>query len=44
MAKGITKKEIHDQLIEIKNSARIMGSEGIVEDIDNIIERLKEEL
>lgn len=44
MAKGITKKEIHDKLEAIRNSARVLGAEGLVVDIDEIIERIKEEL
>ena len=44
MPKGITKKEIYDSLITITNSARVIGAEGLVIDINDIIERIKADL
>lgn len=44
MVNGITKKEIHDELTALRNSAKIIGSESLVGDIDSIIERIKKEL
>ncbi len=44
MATNITKLEIHDGLVAIVNSARVLGAEGLVLDINNIIERIKKDL
>ena len=44
MPKGITKQEIHDSLVTITNSARVIGAEGLVIDINDIIERIKADL
>jgi len=44
MATNITKQEIHDDLVRIVNSARVLGAEGLVVDINNIIERIKKDL
>ena len=33
-----------ERLVAISNSARVMGSEGLVEDINSVIEQIKKDL
>ena len=40
----ITKKQIHDELTVIMNSARVIGAEGLVEDIKGIVDRVAKDL
>ena len=45
MAKeNISKKEIYDKLIDISKSSRILGAEGLVVDIDEIITAIEKDL
>lgn len=45
MAKeNISKKEIYDKLIDISKSSRILGAEGLVVDIDEIVAAIEKDL
>ena len=44
MVNSITKQELHEKLKEISASARVMGSEGIVQDIDELVARIEKDL
>lgn len=40
----ITKQQIHDELLAIVASARVVGAEGLVIDIEGIVDRIKKDL
>ncbi len=40
----ITKKQIHDELSEILQSARVIGAEGLVVDLQGIVDRIKKDI
>lgn len=44
MATNITKQDIRDQLVTIVNSARVIGAEGLVVDLNDLIERINKDL
>lgn len=44
MVNTITKKELHDRLQEISASARVIGANGLVADIDDLVERIAKDL
>ena len=41
---NITKQEIHDKLMDISKSSRILGAEGLVLDIDEIITAIEKDI
>lgn len=44
MVSEITKKELYENLVEIKNSAKITGAMGIAEKLEELIQRLEKDL
>lgn len=44
MVSEITKKELHEKLVEIKNSAKITGALGIAEKLEELIVRIEKDL